>query len=71
MTWNPTKEVAVARDAADALDDAPMCVVLWVNRDGEKLGMASYGKTQQLCNVAKNLGEWCYEAAMNWDTASK
>jgi len=48
MTWNPTKEVAVARDAADALDDAPMCVVLWVNRDGEKLGMASYGKTQQL-----------------------
>ncbi len=50
MTWNPTREVAVARDAAEALDDAPMCVVLWVTKDGEKLCMASYGKTQQLCH---------------------
>jgi hypothetical protein len=70
MSWNPSKEVAVARDAAEALDDAPMCVVLWVTKDSEnihKLGMASYGKTKQLCNVANNLGQWCYEAAMKWD----
>lgn len=71
MGWNPSKEVAVAMDAAKALDDAQICVVLWVDKDGQKLGMASYGKTQKLCNVARSLGEWCYGAAMNWDTASK
>jgi len=71
MGWNPSKEVAVARDAAEALDDAPICVVLWLTKGGEKLGMASYGKTRQLCNVAQNLGNWCYEAAMKWDEASQ
>lgn len=71
MGWNSSKEVAVARDAAEALDDAPICVVLWLTKDGEKLGMASYGKTRQLCSVAKNLGDWCYEAAMKWDDVSQ
>ena len=65
MTYNPTKEVAVARDAAEALD-APICVVLWVTKDGEEFGMASYGATRELCASAKDIGEWCYKAAQNW-----
>jgi|TARA_Y100000034_G_scaffold34676_1_gene42556 hypothetical protein len=39
--------------------------------DDERTDMTSYGKTQKLCNVAKNLGNWCYEAAMKWDEASQ
>ena len=56
MAWNPSKEVAVARDAAKALDDAPMCIVFWVNKDAQ-LGMATYGKTRELCKQAKIIGD--------------
>ena len=70
MAWNPSKEVAVARDAAGELD-APICIVLWFTKDGEKIGMSSYGKNQKLCNVAKKLGEWCYAAAMKWGNDSQ
>lgn len=66
MAWNPSKEVAVARDAAKALGDAPVCVVLWLNNDGTKLGMASFGKTKALCGYAKELGDCAFQAAMQW-----
>lgn len=67
MAFNPSKEVSVARDAAEALDDAPVCVVLWLTTDGKKLGMASYGKTMKLCGVAARLGDYLYEAALKWE----
>ena len=69
MAYDPSKEVSVARDAAEALDDAPMCVVLWLTTDGKKIGMASYGKTRKLCGVAASLGNYLYEAAFEWDGA--
>ena len=61
MAWNPSKEVAIARDAARQLGDARMCVVVWVSSDGEKLGMASYGRTKLLCDEAKAIGDKCYD----------
>ena len=56
MAWNPSPEVAVARDAAKKLGDASMCIVLWVASD-EKVGMASYGKTKALCDAAKRIAD--------------
>jgi hypothetical protein len=64
MAWNPSPEVAVARDAARKLG-GKMCVVLWIT-DDDKLGMASFGRTMELCRTAKGLGEHAYETAMKW-----
>ena len=66
MAWNPSPEVAVARDAAKRLGDAPMCIVLWVDKDGRGLGMASYGKTMALCKSAGERGTLVHKAALNW-----
>ena len=66
MAWNPSKEVAVARDAAKQLGDASMCVVLWIDETGEHIGMASYGKTRSLCDTAKGIGENAYEKTLEY-----
>lgn len=64
MAWNPSKEVAVARDAAKALGDAPQCIVIWVTPDGERLGVASYGRTRELCAATKVMADAAYDAVM-------
>ena len=64
MAWNPSPEVAVARDAAKRLGDASTCIVLWIDASGEHLGCASYGKTRVLCNEAKGMADALYEKAM-------
>ena len=65
MAWNPSKEVAVARDAAQRLD-ADMCVVIFVNAHKEQIGYASYGSNAPLCAETKKLADCCYEAARRW-----
>ena len=64
MAWNPSPEVAVSRDAAKALDDAPVCIVLYVTKDCKQLRMASYGKTRELCQKAKEMGDVAFEAIL-------
>ncbi len=67
MAWNPTKEVAIARDASKQLGDAQMVIVLWVTNDGKQLGVASYGKTKALCADAKIIADSVYDHVMaNW-----
>ncbi len=61
MAWNPSKEVAVARDSAKALGDAPVVIVLYLTNN-QQIGMASYGRTKELCKFAKELGGHCFEA---------
>jgi hypothetical protein len=63
MAWNPSPEVAVARDAAKRLGDAPMCVVFYVTNEGG-FGYASYGKNRALCDEAGKLAKHLYKAAM-------
>lgn len=63
MAWNPSPEVAIARDAAKGLDDAPICIVFWLTHKNQ-LGMASYGKTKALCAQAKILGDAAFDALM-------
>jgi hypothetical protein len=62
MAWNPSPEVAVARDAAQKLDDADQCIVIYLNWKKQRIGMASYGRTKELCVEAKKLGEIAFDA---------
>ena len=61
MAWNPSPEVAVARDAAKRLA-ADRCVVIYTTPDG-KLGMASYGQTKELCAATGRIGDVLFEKA--------
>jgi len=65
MTWNPSPEVRVVRDAAEKLD-ADMCVVIFVNAKKERIGYVSYGANAALCAETKKLADHCYEAAKKW-----
>ena len=62
MAWNPSPEVAVARDAAKALGDADQCIVLYINYRDEVIGAVTFGKTKALCAQAKRYGDVAYEA---------
>jgi len=59
MPWNPSPEVAVARDAASRLG-ATQAVVFYVLPNG-KYGYASYGKTKPLCAGAKRWADFLYD----------
>ena len=62
MPFNPSPEVAVAREAAKQLK-AKAAIVIYVSEDGEKIGMASYGQDAKTCRAAAELGDWLYESA--------
>lgn len=62
MAWNPSPEVAVARDAANRLN-ADRCIVIWTTAAGQ-IGMASFGQTKALCANAGKLGDVAYEAVV-------
>lgn len=58
MAWNPSPEVAVARDFAQKVG-ANRVVIMWDTPDG-KMGYASYGKNRGLCDSAKRIAEWLW-----------
>lgn len=55
MAWNPSKEVAIARDVARQMD--AQVVVIYLVRSDAKFGTITYGKTPTLCNLAKQIGD--------------
>lgn len=59
MAWNPSPEVAVARDAARALK-ADRTIVFFTRPDG-KFGFASYGETKQKCAAMGRVGDALWE----------
>lgn len=71
MAWNPSPEVAVARDAAKVLESTPSCrgqtvqhcIVLYTTSGG-KIGYASYGPTKPACAEARKLADAAYNAVM-------
>jgi len=67
MAWNPTPEVALARECAKKLG-ANRTIILYTTAQGQ-LGYASYGKTRALCASAKRLADAAYDAA--WQTAAE
>jgi len=65
MAWNPSPEVAVARDAAKRLGDiagvnVSRCIVTYTTEDG-RVGYASFGATKALCDDAKRLGDAIFD----------
>lgn len=62
MAFNPSPEVAVARDAAVKFG-ANRVIVLYTTLDG-KLGYASYGATKELCSETRRLADVAYDAVM-------
>ncbi len=62
MAWNPSPEVAVARDAAKRLNNARQCVVIYIT-DAGQIGYASYGRTKALCDEMKIIADAAYDAA--------
>jgi hypothetical protein len=61
MAWNPSPEVALARDLAAKLG-ADEVVIVYVNFSKEQMGSITYGKTQAMCGHAKKLGDVAYDA---------
>ena len=66
MAWNPSPQVAIARDAAGKLG-ANRVVIVYTNDKGQ-IGYASYGDTRSLCDQTKRLADTLYDAAMRWWT---
>jgi len=64
MAWNPSPEVAAARDFGTQFD-ANRVVILWTTRDG-LCGVASYGQTKTLCEATKPIADKLYEDAMEY-----
>ena len=64
MAWNPSPQVAVARDAARKLGAEIGCVIIYVNED--TYGMASYGHDKQLCAVMGKLGDHLFDATKDF-----
>lgn len=62
MAWNPSPEVAIARDAARQLK-ANRIVILYMT-ELDQIGYASYGETKPLCDETRILADVIYEAAM-------
>jgi hypothetical protein len=70
MAWNPSPEVAVARNAAKKLGDlskseVTQIVIAYITADG-RIGYASYGQTKELCADARRLGDKMFEAALGY-----
>ena len=59
MAWNPSPEVAAARDFGKKFG-ADRVVILYTTPAGQ-LGLASYGRTKAMCADAKAWGEKLYE----------
>ena len=57
MAFNPSKEVAAARDFAKKFNKRQV-VIIYV--DDEKFGYSSYGATKAECNKARKLADELY-----------
>lgn len=70
MPWNPSPEVAAAREAAKALQ-ARAAIVIYLSDDGRRIGMASYGCDKATCKAAGELGDTLYDVAVQSVTRSR
>lgn len=66
MAWNPSPEVAVARDVAAKINKNVDRVIILYTTDDGRMGYASYGKTKPLCEQTRKLADAVYERAYKW-----
>jgi len=62
MAWNPSPQVAAARDFGKMFDKE-VVIVFHANAAGQ-FGYASYGRTKALCGEAKKMADMMYNAAI-------
>lgn len=63
MAWNPSPEVAAARDFGQKFG-ADEVVILFV-RPGGQFCYASYGKPRDLCNAARKWADVAFDAVFD------
>jgi hypothetical protein len=61
MARNDSTAVAAAREAAAKLG-RPMVILLWIDPAKDEMGYASFGETRKLCDTAKTVADFAYEA---------
>lgn len=61
MAWNPSPEVAVARDAARKLG-VDQVMVVTIDYSKNQIGSITYGANKKLCAHAAQLGKAAYRA---------
>jgi hypothetical protein len=64
MAWNPSREVAIARDVAAKIAPGVEQTIIFYITDAGQLGYASYGKTKEKCAEAKWLADKLFVKAM-------
>lgn len=63
MAWNPSPKVCAAREFGQRFGKDQVIILSLDLRKGT-LEMTSYGRTKELCDQAKGLGDAAYEALM-------
>jgi len=64
MAWNPSPQVAVARDYAKKFGKSQ--VVILAIDEHNNLSYASYGATKQLCGSAEKIADIALDSIMSW-----
>ena len=70
MAWNPSPEVAVAREASTRLSsilktEVDQIIIVFKTKN-DQVGYASYGKTKALCDVAGVLADQLFDEAKSF-----
>lgn len=63
MAWNPSPEVAAARDFGKKFG-ADQVIILYRNTKTDQQCYASYGATKALCDATKHLADVAYDAIL-------
>lgn len=61
MAWNPSPEVAIARDAAKKLN-ADRVIIIYTRKSDGRFAMATFGETKSLCAETKGMGDTAFDA---------
>ena len=64
MAWNPSPEVAAARDYAKKFGQDRV-IIITVDHQTGTMGYVTYGKTRALCDDTQRLGEAAYQAVFD------
>ena len=63
MAWNPSPEVAAARDYAEKFNKDSVIII---SVAGESLDYASYGKNKRLCDSSEKIADVAFNAIIKY-----
>lgn len=65
MAWNPSPQVAAARDIGRRFK-RPQVIIIMLDQEIGEIELATYGETRELCREAGKLGDVAYDAVRSW-----